>query len=172
MAGKPTLYQWGAIPFQAYPLMLMEVQHVTQTGWARKEIAGAAIYREWVGEDDEELHFRGEVYPHYFRQKMTQYGMLESLRGGYSRGQPDNWGGLGHLEVMDNMRRLGQAHPLARGDGWHMGWFVIERLQREHAHLGPEGIGKQVKFEVTFQRVPVPNDNLAYFPAFWGSISP
>jgi hypothetical protein len=80
--------------------------------------------------------------------------------------------GLGHLDVMDNMRRLGQAHALVRSDGWHLGWFVIERLTRAHANLGADGIGQQIDFEVSFQRVPVPYDPNAYFPAFWGQVSP
>jgi phage protein U len=165
--------------------MLMEYQHVTSTDWARKEIAGAAIHREWVGENDEELHFRGEVYPHFFARKSRQRasGIMsyQSWKQGRGWVQPEielanisrpSSGGLGHLDVLDNMRKLGQAHALTRGDGWHLGWFVIERLMREHAHLAKDGIGQQIKFEVTFQRVPIPNDPLAYFPAYWGAVSP
>lgn len=154
------LYTWGILPFETYPLNIHEAQHVTGTDWARKEIAGAAIYREWVGENDEELHLRGRVFPHFF------------VHHARNRGDTSTSGGLGHLDVMDNMRRLGQAHVLTRGDGWHMGWYVIEKLIRSHTNIFLDGIGQQIEFEVTFQRVPVIDDPEAYFPAFWGSIAP
>src|SRR3954463_9268747 len=125
--GPWMLYTWGAIPFETYPLNIDTIQHVTATDWARKEIAGAAVYREWVGENDEELHFRGKVLPKYFVDIARQHRVGIEL--------DDPQGGLGHLDVMDNMRRLGQAHALVRADGWHLGWFVIERWTRAHAHL-------------------------------------
>lgn len=147
------LYTWGSVTFETYPLNVHQVSHVTQTDWARKEIAGAASYREWVGEEDEEFHLQGYVFPHHF------------ARHGIPRG------GLDHLNVMDNMRRLGQAHVLMRGDGWHHGWFVIERLTRGHEFLGLEGVGQRISFEVSFQRVPVPSDPADFFPAFWSGIT-
>jgi phage protein U len=163
------MYTWGAIPFETYPLSLYEVQHVTATDWARKEIAGAAIYREWVGEQDEELHFRGKVFPHFIANHLRR--PVQASAADMTFQPAGTSGGLGHLDVMDNMRRLGQAHALTRGDGWHLGWFVIEKLTRAHAHLGLDGIGQQIEFDVTFQRVPVPADPLAYFKSFWSAIS-
>ena len=153
----PVLFVWGSLPFEVYPLNTHEMQHVTGTDWARKEIAGAAIHREWVGENDEEIHLRGRVFPHFFVSFSRQSGGQSS-------------GGLGHLDVMDNMRRLGQAHVLMRGDGWHFGWFVIERLMRGHTFLGQDGIGQQISFEATFQRVPAPFDPTGYFPSFWTGV--
>ena len=154
-----TLYQWGPIQFQVYPLNVNEVDHSTMTEWARKEIAGAAVYREWVGESEEQINLRGKVFPHFFKRRSTSAapGLNETS-------------GLGHLDVMDNMRRLGQAHTLVRGDGWHLGWYVIERLTRGHSFLSANGIGQQVQFEAIFQRVPVPLDNRVYFPWLWGSL--
>jgi phage protein U len=154
-----TLYTWGAIPFETYPLNVHEMQHVTETDWARKEIVGAAIHHEWVGENEEEIHLRGRVFPQFFVQKGR-------------RGQGDNRtsGGLGHLDVMDNMRRLAQVHVLARGDGWHLGWFAIQKLTRNSTVIGNDGIGKQIEFEVVFTRMPIPSDPNAYFPNFWGQV--
>lgn len=151
MAASP-LYQWGPIQMEIWPFNVHELDHLTATEWARKEVAGAAIYREWVGENDEQLDFRGRVFPHFFAQQ----------------GKPS---GMGHLDIMDNMRRLGQAHILMRGDGTHFGWYVIERLSRGHTFLGPNGVGQQINFEASFQRVPVPDDPSTYFEAFWGAIT-
>lgn len=145
--GRPqnvVLYQWSALQFQVYPLNVHEVEHATATDWARKEIAGAAIYREWVGENDEELYFRGRVFPYRI-------------------------GGLAELDVMDAMRRQGIAGNMIRGDGAVLGWFVIEKLVRHHLHLGGEGIGQQVNFEAVFARVPVPNGD-DEFPVLWGTV--
>lgn len=141
---------WGTISFQVWPFNFQEYQHSTATDWARKEIVGAAIYREWVGELEEEIAIRGHVFPRFF----ATY-------------DPNSGAGLGHLDVLDNMRRLGQAHALVRGDGWHFGWFVIERLQRGHRYIDVHGYGQQIEFEAVFQRVPVPNDPAAYFNGIW-----
>ncbi len=130
-----------------------EVDHNTATEWARKEIAGAAIYREWVGESEEEIHLRGKLFPKFYSNYWKKY--------------PNVSGGLSSLDVMDNMRRLGQAHTLIRGDGWYLGWYVIERLVRGHTYLDGAGIGQQINFEALFQRVPVPEDPAGYYTALW-----
>ena len=150
-----TLYSFGPLLFEVYPLNVGEVDHATATEWSRKEIAGAAIYREWVGENDETINLRGKVFPHFFARR---------IGGG---------GGLNHLDVMDNMRKLGQAHTLVRGGspgvGTHLGWFVIERLTRGHSFLHQDGIGQQIQFDATFQRVPVPQDASTYYWHVWTS---
>jgi hypothetical protein len=119
------------LQFEVHPLNVHEVDHSTATDWAKKEIAGAAIYREWVGENDEELFFRGRLFPYRI-------------------------GGLEGLEVLEAMRRGGVAELLVRGDGRVLGWYVIERLVRQHTFLAPDGIGQVINFEAIFVRVPVP----------------
>lgn len=133
-----TLYQFGlALFFQVWPFNVHETTHTTQTDWSRKEIAGAPIFREWVGEGDEEITLRGRVFPHAYQ--------------GRSLGN-----GLGHLDLLDEMRRYGQANVLMRGDGTSLGWFVIERLSRGGKALDAQGIGRLIEFEATFARVPAP----------------
>lgn len=160
----PVLYSWGPLQFEVYPLNVGEVDHTTGTEWARKEVAGASIYREWVGELDEEIRLRGKVFPHFFARHMRRV----DANGTYISG---GTGGLSHLDIMDNMRRLGQAHTLVRGGmrshGWHLGWFVIERMSRGHSFLAPDGVGQQIQFEATFQRVPVPQDPADYYVSLW-----
>ena len=183
------LYTWGAIPFEVYPLGLDSVQHSTETDWARKEIAGAAIHHEHVGENEEELTFAGRCFPHFFanfwrggaaRQTApTRVAAIDPVTGQPTgvfnpvvqptpRRSPSS-GGLGHLEVLDNMRRLGQVHVLIRGDGWHLGWFAIKTLRRAHSHLGPEGVGQMIQFEVLFTRFPIPSDPSPYFSSVFGA---
>lgn len=157
-----TLYTWGSIPFQIYPMNVHEINHETSSDWSKKEIAGAAMYREWVGENDEQLTFQGTLFPQFFA--------AASQRRGAVSGSSQPRSGLMDIDVLDNMRRLGQAHALVRGDGWHVGWFVIEKMTRGHTFLGMDGVGQKVTFEITFQRVPVPLDPNAYFPALWGPL--
>src|SRR5262245_49677814 len=139
-----TLLQWSALQFQVHPLNIHEVDHHTQTDWARKEIAGAPIYREWVGENDEELYLRGRIFPYRI-------------------------GGLSELQVIEAMRRQGIAGLMVRGDGVVLGWFVVERLIRTHQHLGIAGVGQQVNFEAIFVRVPVPSGE-DEFPVLWATV--
>lgn len=139
------LYQWGQIRFEVYPLNIHEVDHDTETDWAHKEIAGAAIYREWVGENDERLFMRGHVYPYRI-------------------------GGLHSIETFEEQRRGGVANMLVRGDGTIMGWFVCEKLVRAHTFLSAEGIGQQVAFEAAFARVPIPEAETHYTNLWTGGI--
>lgn len=169
-----TLYTWF-IPFQVYPVNVHEMNHNTATDWSRKEIAGAAIYREWVGENDEEIVLHGRLFPHFFAQHARQRAMgpfmpTPSIGGGTAGDGIPVKSGLNDLDVLDNMRRLGQAHVLIRGDGWRMGWFVIDHLARGHTFLAPGGVGQQIQFDITFQRVPNPSDPNQYFPALWGPL--
>ena len=163
-----TLFQFGPVQFQVHPLNVHEVGHETATDWARKEIAGAAIYREWVGENDETIKLKGRVFPHFmakeisYRRKFEQHPeMPEPERSS---------GGLNELDVLDNIRRLGQSHLLIRGDGTKFGWYVIERLTRGHTFLELDGIGQQIEFEATFSRVPIPAAG-EYYPITFSIVS-
>jgi phage protein U len=164
------MFQWGPIQFQVFPMNVDNYSHHTGADWAKKEIAGAAMYREWVGESDETITLKGKIFPHFFARKSRGRGIGQQTDGPKATRDPvtglvqehvgseQSSGGLYHLDVLDNMRRLGQAHILMRGDGWHYGWFIIETLSRGHTFLAQDGIGQQIEFEALFQRVPIPND--------------
>ena len=177
------MFQWGPIQFQVFPMNVDNYSHHTGADWSKKEIAGAAMYREWVGEGDEAITLKGKVFPHFFARKSRERetpithpvigagavrdpvtGLLQEHVGGFPSA-----GGLVHLDVLDNMRRLGEAHILIRGDGWHYGWYIIEAMNRGHSFLAQDGIGQQVEFEAQFQRVPIPNDPATNLQQLWGS---
>jgi phage protein U len=153
------LYSFGpAIQFTVFPLNVQNVDHTTGSDWAKKEIAGAAMYREWVGESDEEIVLRGRLHPHYMAKQLRRIN-----NGGDKSG-----GGFYTLDLLDTMRRLGQSHLLMRGDGWKIGWFVLEKLSRGHSLLGPDGIGQQIDFTASFVRVPVPDPSTVYAQIYAG----
>lgn len=125
------LMTWGPLQFEVQPFNVHEYDHLTAAEFARKDVAGAAPPREWVGEDDEELYLRGRVY---------------ALR----------IGGMNELDVLEAMRKKAQPQNMVRGDGTSLGWYVLERLVRNHRFLSANGIGQEVQFEGIFVRVPVP----------------
>lgn len=141
-AHNGVLYSWGFLNFTVQPFNIHEVDHATATDWAQKHIVGAAIYREWVGENDEEIFVRGRLFPHKF-------------------------GGMGPLNQLETSRRQGIASVLSRG-GEYLGWFVCERLIRGHKYLAIDGIGQMIEFEAVFVRVPIPPSEM-YFPVLFGS---
>src|SRR5262245_60257554 len=138
-----TLYNWGTLQFRVLPLNVHEIEHETSTDWAHKEILGAAIYREWTGENDETLFFRGQLFPYRI-------------------------GGMADLEIFEALRRKGIANVLISGQGEYMGWYVCEKLVRSHQHLSSEGVGQQLQFEAVFARVPIPPAD-EYYSELWGT---
>jgi len=128
------LASWGPLQFEVYPLNYHEMDHMTQSDWAKKEIAGSPYYREWVGEGDEELYIRGRIFPY-------------SLRGK----------GLHSLDVMEQMRRAQLIEYIMLGDGRGLGWYLIEKLVRKHTNIVETGIGGKIEFETVFVRHPVPD---------------
>src|SRR5262245_59518060 len=96
------LYSFGLLQFKVFPVNIKQVDHQTTAEWARKEIAGAATYREWVGEGDEEIIIRGQLFPLFMK----------------SHGKPDGLKGDDSIELLENMRRMGVAQMLIRGDGY------------------------------------------------------
>jgi hypothetical protein len=143
---RNALMTWGPIVFQVWPLNYDSMDHETATDWAHKEIAGAAVYREWVGEEDETRVLRGSIFPYRI-------------------------GGMTQIELFDQYRRGGVANVLVSGDGRNLGWFVCEKLSRQHTFISAEGVGQQIQFEASMARVPVP-DPTDYFASIWGQLIP
>ena len=141
------LFTWGPLIFDVQPLNINETDHATDSDWARKEIVGARIFREWVGENDEEITLRGRVFPYRI-------------------------GGLAELDIMENMRFRGTVELLTRGAGLNnavnMGWYVIEKLARAHRHLTEDGVGQMIQFEASFARMPPPS-GLNYYTVLYRS---
>jgi phage protein U len=144
--GLNYLMQWADIQFQVQPLNYHEMDHETGTDWAHKEIAGAAIYREWVGENDETIYLRGNLFPYRI-------------------------GGMPQIEKFNSYRQSGMANLLVRGDGRVMGWFVCEKLIRTHTSISFEGVGQQIAFEAVMARVPIP-DSDTYLTMMWAAGGP
>jgi phage protein U len=57
-----------------------------------------------------------------------------------------------------------------RGDGFYLGWYVIEKFSRGHTHLDDLGIGQQLAFEAIFQRVPTSQEPSRYYASIWDGL--
>lgn len=158
---NPILMQWSLMQWRVWPNNIHEIDHSTSSDWARKEILGTPVYREWVGEKDEELHIRGKLFPYFYAAR------LASMPGGTSNLDS----GLATIQVFDNMRKAGIVDVLIRGDGAKLGWYVVDRLTRQHRYLGPDGIGREIDFEAVFVRVPTP-DPKVYMAQLWPFLAP
>lgn len=143
------LMTWGPLRFDVAPLNVHEFDHATSTDWARHEVLGAPIQREHTGTGDEELTLRGRIFPTFFRMN----------------GRPD---GMSELEAVDVFREMGFPWQMIRGDGWVLGWYVLERLNRGHAFLDPQGRGKIVSFEGHFARFAGAPDAANYYQQLFG----
>lgn len=152
--------QWSVFQFRVFPVNIDSTDHNTASDWARKEILGAAVFREWVGENDEEMHLRGKLFPYYYA------AALRNERGGVQI-EP----GVATIQLLDNMRKAGHVDLLVRGDGYQHGWFVIDRLSRASKSLGPDGIGREIDFEVVFTRIPRPSPQ-TYLSSLWPFLAP
>ncbi len=137
--GNFTLYRWGRIEFQVYPLNVHEFDHTTQTDYARKDIMGSSPQREWTGEGDEEFTFRGRMFPYHVRLGRRA---------------------IPAIEAMDAERRRHRPNMLMRGganEGYPLGWYVIDMLNRHNTLVGASGYGRVINFDVRFQRVDIPS---------------
>jgi uncharacterized protein len=146
--GNTVLMHWGLISFAVYPMNIDAYDHMTEADWAQKEIAGAEIFREWVGENDEILHLRGHLFPYRI-------------------------GGMTQIEHFDAKRRSGMPDSLMRGGttgGSYMGWWICHRLSRAHTYLSAEGIGQMIAFEAEMIRIPIPTDAALYTSGMFQSV--
>lgn len=139
-----TLFQFGLVQFQVWPLNVSSYDHLTGADFAKKEVVDGPIRREHVGEKDEVIPMRGQVFPLAI-------------------------GGFQNLEALETARREATAHILVRGGGsflQNLGWFVIEDLRRGHEYLAANGVGRVISFEALFARVDTPRAASYYNDVF------
>src|ERR1017187_6887565 len=121
------LLQWSVFAFEVWPMNIHEVDHTSGSDWARKEILGASVFREWTGENDELIQVRGRLFPLFFAGQPSSGRLPAGARlRNNTRGS-----GLDTIQSLDNMRLAGHVDVLMRGDGYFFGWFVVERLSRQ-----------------------------------------
>lgn len=138
----PVLYHLGDLQFRTLPFSVGDVAASRAADWAPKDVIGTMRPREYVGPGDERLSLSGVLFP-------------LALAAG-SEGHSDG-GGLRHLDRLEAMQRAGVPFPLVRGDGRHMGWFVIESVTRGDSRLTAVGIGRQVDYGIQLVRMPKPS---------------
>jgi phage protein U len=149
------LMSFGPIQFEVYPLNFHEADHHTASDYARKDILESSPLREWVGEGDEEVILRGRCFP------------FAVTKGADGKPRGIGVGAKSALDQLDMVRRQHQAHQLVRTTGTQgeiLGWFVLEKLQRHHSHVGAAGIGRVINFDAVFMRADIASA-ASYFTA-------
>ena len=125
----PVLFQIGLLQVEVAPFSINEWDYETGADFAAKEIVGAPKPREFVGEADTDLSFRGKVFP----QRL---------------------GGLDELDLCEAMSTSGDPQMVVRGDGRVYGWFLVEKIQQKHATLDATGIGREIDVEIKMTKSP------------------
>jgi phage protein U len=136
------LMSWGPLQFDVVRTNIHEWGRATSADWAKHEVLGAPIQKEFTGPGDDELVLRGRVFPMFIRMH---------FQGPQQAGANP---GLTELELIQTYQDAGVPQMMVRGDGVVMGWYVLERFNQDHSFLDPQGRGKIVGFEAHFSRFP------------------
>jgi hypothetical protein len=129
------LYILGPFVFEVAPFNVNAITKSSTTDYAWKPIFGGPKPAEYVGEGSETIQMQGRLFP-------------EAL------------GGLHEMKQLQGMRSNGLPHPLMRGDGERLGWFVIEKIEEQSTHLDQSGVPRMIEFQIDLRRswAPSPSD--------------
>ena len=125
----PVLFQIGLLQVEVVPFNFDEVSVTTGADFAAKAIVGGPKPREFTGEADTELSFRGKIFP----QRL---------------------GGLDELDLCETLSKSGDPQMVVRGDGRVLGWFYIEKLEARHSTLDARGVGREIAVDVKMVKSP------------------
>jgi phage protein U len=132
------LYQLGALTFRVSAPNLHEFEREAVADYAPKDVVGTLRPLEHMGEGDSIITLRGRLFPR-------------------------RWGGLSSLALLEQMRLSGEPQILVRGDGVNEGWWVVERYREHHTHLGGDGVGRIIEYEIQLKKSPHAATALGYF---------
>jgi phage protein U len=125
------LCQLGVVSFEVAPFGMHEYDFDGAARFAEHPVLGKRPTLEFVGEGGESWTISGRIMPHLF-------------------------GGLDQLASMQAMRRSGRPQPWMRGDGYYMGWVVIDHIAENSTFLDTGGVGKWIEFEISLKRTDAP----------------
>ena len=153
MAGSPTLYTIGTIQMQC-PMGLNPQDVVEEFGgdFAVKPIVGAQQPREFVGPSDTRLVLSGTIFP--FRYAAA----------GGSSGQTE-------IAQLKAYAAAGEPLPVTRGDGFPMGYYIVEKVQLKHSKLAKTGLGRQQEFVLQLAQTPTGPSQATLLNIFTGLIT-
>lgn len=126
------LYMLGPLAITVAPFNIDSVGTSGSTEYAAKPVIGAEPPLEYVGEGSNEIELSGQIFP-------------QAL------------GGLGELELLQQMRASGKPQYLMRGDGRPLGWFAITASSANSTYLDGKGVGKQIAVSISLRRAQKPS---------------
>ncbi|WP_342361415.1 phage tail protein [Terrarubrum flagellatum] len=122
----------GPVVFDMTGVNHQSLSNEEKTAFGKHDVVGAAPIYEFGGEDEAKLTIEGKLLPRHL-------------------------GGLDGLEALKAMRATGVAWMAVRGDGFPLGWHLIEKIKDKHGELDFNGVGQEVEFTVELLRAGAPN---------------
>lgn len=126
------LAQLGSVAFEVAPFNFHENSFDGSARFAEHPVVGRRPSLEFVGEGPETWAIQGRIFPEFT-------------------------GGTDHLAALHDMRRSGRPQPWMRGDGVYMGWVVIDSVSERATHIGRQGVGRWIEFDVSLKRTDPPD---------------
>ena len=103
--------------------------------YAVKPVVGAQQPREFMGPADHRFTLSGKLFPQFF-------------------GRNGQATGLDEIQMLRSLTGTGDPQILVRGDGYNLGWWLIEKVTQKSSTLDAHGIGRQIAFDITLVESP------------------
>jgi phage protein U len=113
----------GPVVFEIAPVNIQKWERDGQTKFVEHKVVGAEPIYEFTGAGERNIELKGKLFPEHF-------------------------GGLSAMDVLEGMRRSGQPQHLMRGDGYPVGWVLVEKFKEDHGTLNGVGVGREVEFTI------------------------
>lgn len=122
------LYMVGPLVFDTFPFSLNHIEREDSEDYAKHDLMSRRRGLETAGPGDDVLLLAGEFLPYHI-------------------------GGLSELETARGLMHSRAPQYVMRGDGYALGWYVIEAIRESHADaIAPTGVAYKVKHEIKLLR--------------------
>ena len=103
----------------------------SKMAFAKHDVVGGAPVYEALGSDESTATLECVLHPYHF-------------------------GGLGRLESLYLAMQAQTPLSLMRGDGYPLGWHIINEIDEKHSDIAVAGVGQEVSFTMKLTRVDTP----------------
>lgn len=136
------LYNVGPLQIRVWPFNVDKVETEVSGNYAEKNVLGRRPPLEAVGEGPETLTLGGKLFPFKL-------------------------GGLSELELAREITRRQMSVNVMRGDGYWLGFYVIETVGTNETFLHANGVAQVVEHTLKLKRDDPPSA-LDFFDLFMG----
>lgn len=130
------LYSVGPLIVSVYPFNADRVSRKSEATFVEKPVLGRRPPLEAVGEGSETFSLSGKLFP----LKL---------------------GGLSELELADQIRASQEPVFVMRGDGYPLGYFVLESIDENGSYLAGDGVPQVVEYQLNLRKSDAPGAGAA-----------